>query len=78
MPALRGTAPTKSAYEAPLKAAAGSLVASIPLSSGKAQSSSSMTTPARAFMAGSISSSWRITGWPAPSISPDAIRNKSA
>ncbi len=40
-----------------------SLVASMPASSGKAQSSSSITTPSSAFMAGSISSRRSTTGW---------------
>ena len=45
MPALRGIDPTSSAHDVPSKAVFGSEVGSMPARSGKAQSSSSMTTP---------------------------------
>ena len=44
-------------------------------SNGKAQSSSSITTPSRAGSAGVISSSRSSTGWSGPSIAPLAMRN---
>lgn len=62
MPGPRGTEPTSSAQLAPLKPSARSLVATTSLRQGNAQSSSSMTTPARAFMPGSISMRRRFTG----------------
>jgi hypothetical protein len=62
MPLLRGRAPTSSAQLAPAKARLGSSVSTRSLSSGKAQSTSSMATPSSAFSAGVISSSCRITG----------------
>ncbi len=45
MPALRGMEPTSRAHDVLVKARSRSLVASMSLSRGKAQSSSSMTTP---------------------------------
>ena len=77
MPGPRGRAPTSSATSTSRKATFGSSVGNTDCSSGKAQSSSSMITPRRAFWAFSsgISSSCRITGWSAPSISPLAMRN---
>jgi hypothetical protein len=45
------------------------------LSSGNAQSSSSMTTPSSAFRAGVISSRRSSTGWSGPSSAPLAMRN---
>jgi len=59
-----------------LNATIGSAVGTMPRSSGKAQSSSSIITPFSAFCAFSsgISSICRITGWFFPSISPLAIR----
>ena len=77
MPALRGTDPTSSAHDVPSKAVFRSEVASMPTNSGKAQSSSSITTPWSAPMAGSISSRRSTTGWSGPSIWPDAMRNSS-
>jgi hypothetical protein len=53
-----------------------SSVATVPASNGKAQSSSSITTPSSAPSAGVISSSWRITGWSGPSIDPLAMRKR--
>ncbi len=77
MPSLRGMAPTRRATSTSPNAVSGSSVLTIPASSGKAQSSSSMATPSRAPRAGVISSIWRITGWSGPSIDPEAIRNSS-
>ena len=77
IPALRGIDPTSNAHDVPSKAVLASEVGSMPARSGKAQSSSSMTTPCSAPMAGSISSRRSTTGWSGPSIWPDAIRNSS-
>ena len=74
MPALRGTEPTSSAQFTPAKPSSSEAVATIPLSSGNAQSCSSMTTPPSAGSAGSISMRCRITGWSGPNIEPEAIR----
>ena len=52
MPLVRGRAPTSRATLAPSKATFGSSVMSMPCSSGKAQSSSSMAVPSAAFSAG--------------------------
>jgi hypothetical protein len=51
---------------------------SMPLSSGNAQSSSSMAVPSAALTAGGISSSLSRTGVFAPSSWPDATRKSSA
>ncbi len=75
MPLLRGRAPTSRATLASPKATSASSLVVTPASSGKAQSSSSMTTPCSAPRAGVISSSCRMTGWSGPSISPLAMRN---
>ena len=56
----------------------GSSVMSMPASSGKAQSSSSMAVPSAAFRAGAISSSRSRTGVSGPSSWPEAMRNSSA
>ena len=40
---------------------------------GKAQSSSSMHTPSKAPIAGSISIKFKLTGWSGPNIAPEAI-----
>ena len=77
MPALRGTEPTSSAQDVPSKAVLRSEVATMSCSSGKAQSSISMTTPSSAFMAGSISSRRSTIGWSSPSSWPEAMRNRS-
>ena len=78
MPALRGIEPTSSAQLASVEGGRrGRSVASMPASSGKAQSSSSMTTPSSAFIAGSISSRRSTTGVSGPSSWPDAMRNSS-
>jgi len=80
MPGPRGRAPTSSAMSASLNATSASSVATMPASSGNAQSSSSIITPLSAACAFSIGSSsiCRITGWSLPSISPEAMRNRSA
>ncbi len=78
MPALRGMAPTSSATLAPSKATFGSSVISMPDSSGKAQSSSSMAVPSAAFTACGISSRLSLTGTSGPSSWPEAMRNSSA
>ena len=75
MPALRGIEPTSSAHEVPSKAVSRSVVATMSLTRGKAQSSISMTTPSSAFMPGSISRRRSTTGWSGPSIWPEAMRN---
>ena len=46
--------------------------------SGKAQSFNSITTPCTAALAAGISSRFKLIGWSAPSIWPDATRNASA
>ena len=77
IPALRGTEPTRRAHETPSKAAFRSEVATMSCTSGKAQSSISMTTPSRTFRAGSISSRCSTMGWSAPSSWPEAMRKRS-
>ena len=77
MPALRGMEPTSRAHDVPSKAVLRSEVATMSLTRGKAQSSSSMTTPSSAFMAGSISSRRSTTGWSGPSSWPEAMRKRS-
>jgi hypothetical protein len=74
IPALRGREPTSRATSAPSKAVPGSSLSTMSVSSGKAQSSSSMATPSSAPMAGGISSICRMIGWSGPSRSPLAIR----
>ncbi len=76
MPALRGTEPTRSAQLTPRKPSASEAVGTVPWSSGKAQSCSSMTTPASAGRAGSISIRCRMTGWSGPNIAPEAMRKR--
>ena len=76
MPALRGTEPTRSAHDVPSKAVLRSEVATMSCTSGKAQSSISMTTPSSTFMAGSISSRRSTIGWSSPSSWPEAMRNR--
>ncbi len=78
MPCLRGTDPTSSAQLARSNASSALLDSSIPARGGNAQSSSSITTPSRDFIAGSISSMRSTTGWSGPNIWPEAIRNTSA
>ena len=68
MPALRGTAPTRSAQFTPANASLASAVRTMSLSSGKAQSSSSMATPSSAGSAASSSSSCRSTCVSGPNI----------
>src|SRR5664280_2908789 len=67
IPALRGTEPTNSAHEVPSKATSRSVVVMMSLTRGNAPSSTSMTTPSRAFMPGSISRRRNTTGWSGPS-----------
>ena len=62
MPFDRGRAPTSRAKFTSPKASLGSSVWTMPSSSGKAQSSSSMATPLRASRAGVMSSRCRMTG----------------
>ena len=66
MPAFRGMDPTRSAQEVPSKAVLRSVVVTMSLTTGKAQSSISITTPSRAFIPGSISRSRSTTGWSGP------------
>ena len=66
IPALRGTEPTSNAHDVPSKAVVRSVVVTMSLINGNAQSSSSITTPSSAFMPGSISSSRSTTGWSDP------------
>ena len=66
IPALRGIEPTSRAQEVPSKAVSRSVVVTMSLTRGKAQSSSSITTPSRAFIPGSISSRRSTTGWSGP------------
>ena len=76
MPALRGMEPTSSAHDVPSKAVLRSEVATMSCTSGKAQSSISMTTPSSTRMAGSISSRRSTIGWSSPSSWPEAMRNR--
>ena len=76
MPALRGIAPTSRATSASPNATLASSVQTISVSSGKAQSSSSIFTPLSAPSAGVISSSCRAMGVSGPSIDPEAMRNR--
>ena len=76
MPALRGIEPTSSAHEVPSNAVSRSVVETMSLTRGKAQSSISMTTPSSAFIPGSISRRRSTTGWSGPSIWPEAMRNR--
>ena len=76
MPALRGMEPTRSAHDVPSKAVLRSEVATMSCTSGKAQSSISITTPSSTRMAGSISSRRSTIGWSSPSSWPDAMRNR--
>ncbi len=76
MPALRGMEPTRRAQEVPSKAVLRSDVATMSCTSGKAQSSISMTTPSSTRMAGSISRSRSTIGWSSPRSWPDAMRNR--
>ena len=78
MPLVRGRAPTSNAMLQPSNASAGSSWMSIPASSGKAQSSSSIAVPSAALRASGISSSFRWTGASGPNIWPLAIRNRIA
>lgn len=75
IPLLRGRAPTSIARLTPSNTVLASSPISTLLSSGKAQSSSSITTPSSALSAGVISSSRSSTGCSGPSSSPAAIRN---
>ena len=78
MPGPRGLEPTRMAQSASLNATSGSSVSTMPCSSGKAQSSSSMATPFSAFWTAStgISRSCRMTGWSVPNASPAAMRGR--
>ena len=75
MPCLRGIAPTSRATSTSPNAVSASSVHTISVSSGNAQSSSSILTPSSAPSAGVISSSCRATGVSGPSIDPEAMRN---
>ena len=75
IPCLRGIAPTSSATSASPNAVSASSVQTISVSSGNAQSSSSIRTPFSAPSAGVISSSCSATGVSGPSIDPEAMRN---
>ena len=78
MPFDRGRAPTSSATLAPSKASFGSSEMSMPRSSGKAQSSSSIAVPSAALTASGISSRRRFTSVSGPSIWPEAMRKRIA
>jgi len=62
IPALRGMEPTSRAQDVPSNAVLRSVVVTISVTRGNAQSSISMTTPSSARIPGSISSSRRTTG----------------
>jgi len=62
----------------PSKATFGSSAISMAVSSGNAQSSSSIAVPSAAFTAAGISSRLSATGVSGPSIAPLAMRNSSA
>ncbi len=72
MPFDRGREPISSAQLTPSKATSGSSVATMLSSNGKAQSSSSMTTPSSDGRAGVISSRCRATRVSGPKTSPEA------
>ncbi len=65
------------AYSTSVNASSGLSVATMPCTSGNAQSSNSMTTPPRASIAGGISNSCNTNGWSFPSICPEAILNNN-
>ena len=77
IPCLRGTLPTSKAQFTPLNPSSKLAVGTIPFSSGKAQSSNSITTPPRAGKAGSISIKCKMTGCSGPNIAPEAMRNNN-
>ncbi len=76
IPAFRGIDPTNRAQDVPSNAASRSVVVTMSLTRGNAQSSISMTTPSSAFIPGSISSRRSTTGWSGPSSWPEAMRNR--
>jgi hypothetical protein len=78
IPLLRGRAPTSRPTLQPSKASFASAVMSMPWSSGKAQSWSSIAVPSAALRASGISSRRSLTGVSEPSISPAAMRKRSA
>ncbi len=78
MPFVRGRAPTSSATFVPSKPSCGLSWMSMPASSGKAQSSSSIAVPSAALTAWGISSRFRWTLVSGPSSAPDAMRNSRA
>ena len=78
IPFDRGRAPTRRPTLVPSNASLGSSEMSIPRSSGKAQSSNSIAVPSAALIASGISNSRRLTSVSEPSISPAAMRKRSA
>ena len=70
MPLLRGRAPTSTATSASPKASCGSELVRMLDTRGKAQSSSSITTPFKAPMAAGTSKRRKATGCCGPSIKP--------
>ena len=75
IPFVRGRAPTSRAMLTPSKTVPASSPVMTSVSSGNAQSSSSITTPSSAFIAGVISSRCSWIGVSGPNISPLAMRN---
>ena len=78
MPGPRGRAPTSIAKLQSLKPTLASEVAVTLFKVAKAQSFNSITTPWTAAAAAGISRRFKLIGWSAPSIWPDATRNASA
>ena len=66
IPGPRGLAPTNSAASMSVNATVGSSVHTMSVSSGNAQSSSSMRTDSSSPSAGVISSRFSATGWSGP------------
>ena len=78
MPGPRGRAPTSIAKLQSLKPTLASDEAVTLFRVAKAQSFNSITTPCTAALAAGISRRFKLIGWSAPSIWPDATRNASA
>jgi len=78
MPGPRGLLPTSRHQLASLNATSALSVRTMPCSSGKAQSSSSIATPFSASWAFSkgTSSNCRMTGWSLPKMAPLAMRGR--
>ena len=78
IPGPRGLAPTSIAKLQSLNPTLASDEAVTLFKVAKAQSFSSITTPCTAALAAGISKRFKLIGWSAPSIWPEATRNASA